>query len=97
MFPLIRLGDELEVGPLIYKLNTFDIVLFKKEEKLIVHFVWRNQISHNGTVITRSLKNIFEDEEPISADQILGFILNFKIGTLKRIKIFTLNLFLGKL
>ena len=87
MSPLIKIHDELSV---LKKDNysTFDIILFKRNDKLIVHYVWRNQLAHNNTVITRSLKNIFVDEEPVSLDEILGLVINFKIGFLTRLIIY---------
>lgn len=75
--------------------NTFDIVLFKRSANLVVHYVWRNQIEANNTLITRSLADIYSDEEPVTKDEIVGKVTNFNFGPLLKIKIVTLCLMTG--
>ena len=86
MAPLISIGDEL-----LYKksntYHTFDIILFARHSKLVTHFVWRNQLDFNKSIITRSLKDFYTDEEPVLESEILGVVENFKISIFTRIKI----------
>ncbi|MGZ3691275.1 MAG: hypothetical protein ACXVAX_07215 [Pseudobdellovibrio sp.] len=87
MFPVIKIGDELSFNKKeVY--NIFDIILFKRHGDLIVHFVWRDQMNFNNTLITRSLKNFNQDEEPVKIEEVLGTVDNFKIPFLTKIKIY---------
>lgn len=97
MYPLIKIGDELHFVSDLKGLNVLDIVLFKREEKLVVHFVWRNQIKFNSTVITRSLKNPFTDEAPVHKTLIVGQVTNFRIGFFLSLRIFIINILRGTL
>lgn len=97
MHPLIKIDNELHFVSDLKGLSVLDIVLFKREENLVVHFVWRNQINFNSTVITRSLKNPFVDEVPVEKPMILGRVTNFKIGFFLALKLFVLNILKGTL
>lgn len=97
MYPIIRIGDELLTEPVSAPLDTFDIILFKRYNKLVVHYVWRNQKNFNNTVVTRSLNNIYVDEEPVSYLEILGKVSNYKISFFKKIKIKLLCILRGQL
>lgn len=96
MAPLIKINESLSLTDHQQLLNTFDIIVFRRSGNYVVHYVWRNQISFNHTVITRSLKNIFTDEEPVRQTEILGRVTNFKISTFLKIKILVLCLLTGK-
>lgn len=95
MAPIIQIGDTLEIVSKLDSIKTFDIILFKRNGHLVVHFVWRNQIKYNSTLITRSLENFFEDEEPIEIKSVVGLVTNFKISRFLKIKIFFLNILKG--
>lgn len=97
MNPVIRIGDELITKKITGDLNTFDIILFKRHNKLVVHYVWRNQKNFNNTVTTRSLQNIYLDEEPVSYSDIMGKVSNYKLSIFKKIKIILLCLIRGSL
>lgn len=97
MHPIIRIGDELSTENITADLNTFDIILFKRHDKLVVHYVWRNQKDFNNTVITRSLQNIYHDEEPVSYEDLLGKISNYKLSSYIKIKILCLCFLRGRL
>lgn len=97
MLPLIPIGAELSFIEKSTGLNTFDIILFRRDEKLVVHYIWRNQYELNKSFITRSLKNIYKDEYPIEYSEILGQVRNFKIPLFTKIKILLLCLVKGEL
>lgn len=97
MYPLIKINDKLVFESVaVDQLKIFDIIIFKRHEKLVVHFIWRNQIRHNQTIITRCLKNIYLDEEPILATEILGRVTNFKLSKFSQFIIFLKTLIYGK-
>ena len=96
MSPLIKIGDMLIVSAQQETYETFDVVLFKRSSKLVVHYIWRNQLERNNTFITRSFENIYSDEEPVAKDEIVGKVTNFKIGLLVKLKILTLCILTGK-
>jgi len=87
MSPIIKVGDELSVLPLNNNIKRFDILLFKRNSTLVVHYVWKNQITFNKSFITRSLKNIYLDEEPVELEQIIGSVQNFKINSWLKFKV----------
>ena len=90
MSPLIKINDTLNITDQLMNYNTFDIIIFKRSTKLVVHYIWRNQIEFNQTVITRSLKNIYYDEEPVKKNEIVGLVTNFKIRPLLKFKLLAL-------
>jgi signal peptidase I len=97
MHPIIKINDNLIFESVAAKeLKIFDIILFKRHQNLVVHFIWRNQIKHNQTIITRSLKSIYLDEEPILATEILGRVTNFKFSKFSKFIIFFKIIFYGK-
>lgn len=97
MHPLIKAGDMLTVTEQQETYEIFDVVLFKRSAKLVVHYIWRNQVKRNNTFITRSLENIYSDEEPVVKDEIVGKVTNFKIGMLLKLKIMALCILTGNL
>lgn len=97
MHPLIKIDDELQLVPDLNGLKVLDIVLFKREKNLVVHFVWRNQLNFNSTVITRCLKNPYVDETPVDKSLILGRVSNFRIGFYLKLKLVILNILKGTL
>lgn len=94
MAPVLRVGDELDVAALPPEPKVFDILLFQRHQRMFVHFVWRYQKSQR-TIVTRSLKNPFCDEEPVMLSEVIGKIDGVHIGFLRRWKILGLNLLRG--
>lgn len=97
MHPIIRVGDQLSIEGSPENFNMFDIVLFKRHNKLVVHYVWRDQKDFNNTVATRSIKNIFLDEEPVKYSDIVGKVSNYKLSLGKKIKILLFCFVRGRL
>ena len=97
MIPAINIGDILIVAPLNFNIRRFDILLFKRNATLVVHYVWKNQTSFNNSIVTRSLKNIYWDEEPVEISQILGSVQNYKINSWIKFKILFLCFITGSL
>ncbi len=90
MYPLICIGDEIEVFPVDRDFRAFDIIVYWDGEKLMAHYVWHVnnlKIKNQTSLLTRSLKNQYENDLPIPVDNILGFVHNFKLSTFKRILI----------
>lgn len=87
MMPLIKIDGLLTVVKKTENYKIFDIIIFKRSSKLIVHYIWRNQVEFNQTIITRSLKNIYVDEEPVHKNEIIGVVENYRIGLISKIRI----------
>lgn len=95
MHPLIKIGDMLKVDGQQSTFTAFDIVLFKRSTKLVVHYVWRNQLEVNNTLITRSLEDIYSDEEPVAKEEVVGKVTNFSFGLALKLKIIVLCILTG--
>lgn len=87
MHPLIKIGQLLTLAPRKPAYKTFDMIVFRRGSNLVVHYVWRDQSARNNTVVTRSLKNIYSDEEPVGLDEIVGEVCDVRCGTFLRLKI----------
>ena len=87
MHPTIRIGDELSIENIVVDINRFDIILFKRHNNLVVHYIWRNQKKFNNTVVTRSIEKIYFDEEPVNYSDIIGKVSNYKLSSFVKIKI----------
>lgn len=97
MIPLIPIGSELHLTQEAHSsLRPFDIIVFRRESRLVAHYIWRNQVAYNGTVITRCLKKKFSDEAPVHQNEILGLVKNYKITPASKVWILFLNLISGK-
>ena len=95
MMPVISINTQLEISEKTKALQTFDIIVFTRHGRLVAHYVWKNQYHFNKTIITRSLKSIYNDEEPVGYSEIAGVVTNCKIGFLQRCKIRLLCLLNG--
>lgn len=93
MEPFLKIEEKIYTIPVTKDFEVFDLIVFWRDGKLICHFVWRNQISFNKTVVTRSFKNIYLDEKPVESRYILGFISNKKISFFTKIVIVLKNIF----
>lgn len=74
MMPLLKVGDHLQLTEKSRNLKIFDVIVFNRQQKLLVHYVWKNQLDFNNSVITRSLKNPYQNEEPVLYSEIAGII-----------------------
>lgn len=97
MHPVIKINDLLQLEPAQNSLKRFDIILFKRNSVLVTHYIWKNQIAFNNSLITRSLKNIYRDEEPVNLSEIVGVVSNYQIPALVRFKVLALCFFKGAL
>ena len=97
MTPLIKIQDTLTVDRVAGDLRTFDIIVFKRSSNLVVHYIWKDRLAFNNTLITRSLKNIYTDEEPVYKNELVGLVTNFKMNSLLKFKILILCLLKGAL
>lgn len=97
MLPCLRVGEIIQVVPLKKEFKTFDLVVFFYQKKFICHYVWRNQISFNGTIVTRSLKESRLDEAPHPISNLLGSVQGKSIPVLTRFRILIVNLLSGSL
>ena len=97
MKPLIEVGETLEMQPHENEFHTFDLIVFQQFDRLVCHYVWRNQVDFNNTLVTRSLQDIFTDEVPIPLNQVLGIVKAKKISLLTKLKILFQNWIKGRL
>ena len=97
MAPVININDELKIDSNWDKLSPLDIILFNRDKCLVVHFIWRNQLHLNSTLITRSLKNFYNDEPPVDVTSVIGRVTNFNIPFYLKVKIVFLNFIFGNL
>ncbi len=103
MFPLLKKGDLIEVVPLLENRNIlkrFDIIIFLDRERLICHYVWNMNTTMSSMerplVVTRSYFNSYEDDIPISYENIMGVVDNYQVPFKKRFSIVFLNLLFRK-
>jgi len=92
MYPCLKIGDQIEVAPLTRPLKTFDIIVYLSENRFICHYVWKNQIDFDNTIVTRSIKNSNSDEIPLPFSNILGQVNERRISLLLRFTILLRNL-----
>jgi signal peptidase I len=89
MEPLIKVGDTIIVEPSSTPLQPFDIVVFRREDKLICHYVLHlNRLPGPdglARIITRGLNSNSEDF-PVAVNEILGRVTNFKISFFMRFR-----------
>ncbi len=89
MEPLIKKGDRIEVLQCTFHdLRIFDIVVFWDGNKFVSHFVWHISMGFGKYfLLTRSIKDINQDDPPIHISELLGRVNNVKIGWLWKLKI----------
>jgi hypothetical protein len=88
MFPLLSVGEILEIKPLPAKLNPYDLLVFYDQNRLTCHFLWLDQRALNDSVVTRSLRAPQEDDIPVPSNHLLGWVPQKKISRITRFKIF---------
>lgn len=92
MEPLLKIEEKISAVPVTKKIEVFDLIVFWRDGRLFCHYVWRNQISFNKTVITRSFKNLYSDEKPVESRYILAIISGKKINFCKKSSILLKNI-----
>lgn len=97
MLPLIKVGDTISMFKKPTKLKAFDIIVFFDVDKLVCHFIWKDQKDFNGSIITRSLKEPYKNEVPRNYKDIIGIVSSKKISSTTRIKILFFNFLRGTL
>jgi len=91
MQPLLKIDETVTVIPFEKKCEIFDLIVFWRNDKLFCHYMWRDQISFNNSVITRSLKEPYSDEKPVERIHILGTIKDKKIRLVTKLLILAKN------
>lgn len=91
MEPILKTGDIVKIYPLTQPPRIFDVVVFKNNLQLNCHFVWRNQLDFNNTLVTRSLKEPGLDEVPINMTEILGWVPDAKISLIMKFRLILWN------
>lgn len=84
MEPLIMTNDFVDIEPLSGELKKFDILVFFQKDKLICHYVTHVNLS-DGKIITANL--IGGEDLPFEKDQILGKVVNYKVGFWQKLKL----------
>jgi hypothetical protein len=87
MAPIVRVGGKYQIRRIEKNLKKFDIIVFRREKKLIAHYVWRVNNLKEKTITTRSLKVPNLDELPIQEADIVGILDNVEIGLLTKLKL----------
>ena len=97
MAPLFNAQDTVDAHLPPRQLNPFDLLVFYERQRLVCHFVWKDQQEFDGTVLTRSLKNPYVNDLPHTSSDILGWVPSKNISFLCKYKILILNLARGTL
>lgn len=88
MEPLIHIGDSIVVDVNAQDLKRYDIIVFYQDGKLICHFLWNiNKIVQPKLLQTKNLAQ-FGTDFPITMDDYLGRVVNFKIRFIDKLRLF---------
>jgi len=90
MLPLIQIGESIQVEALREEPKTFDIVVFRNHQKiLVVHYLWTITFDFrnpkNKLYITRSLAG--GEDFPIPEAEILGRVTSHRLKWWMKLKI----------
>jgi len=85
MAPLLKVGDLVEVQKCSQPIQLFDLVVFWTNEKLMCHFLWRDQLAYDGTFVTRSLKDPWHDDLPQPHENLLGVVSDRRISDWRKL------------
>lgn len=95
MEPLIKNSAKVVVKKMskIEELQRFDVVVFGQEDRLICHYFWKvnkhfSSSIDNPVIITRPLNPMIGYDHPISFNEIVGKVSNFKISRILKIRIY---------
>jgi signal peptidase I len=95
MRPVLNIGDEISINPIssVADLRRFDIIVFKRGDKLFCHFVWNIFLTRGQyRVVTRSIKEYLKSEIPLGKEQVVGLVTQQKITSYIKLKIILLNI-----
>lgn len=95
MSPVIKVDDLIVVEPLknLNELKRFDIIVYAKDQALTCHYFWvMNSLAKEATICTRSLKEPYQNELPVSAENILGVVKSHHIGAFRKSSLILMNL-----
>ena len=92
MIPILKVNDIVTVTKLDRTMNVFDVIVYFFGDQIRCHYLWRNQLDFNDSIVTRSLQDIYHDETPIPKKHILGILPKVKIPALTKFKILLLNI-----
>jgi hypothetical protein len=95
MEPLMKVGQSYYVLPHNNNFKRFEIIVFYQNQRLNCHFVWKNQVLFNSTLVTRSLKHFKIDDFPVFYENILGKIESEKISFFQKVRIIFYNFIAG--
>lgn len=91
MEPLLKINETVSIVPAVKSFDVFDLIVFWRDGKLFCHYIWRNQISFNKTIVTRSFKSLYSDEKPVEIQYVLGSVEGKKISFLAKLFILIKN------
>jgi hypothetical protein len=87
MVPIIKVGEKIKVTKDISKLKPFDIIVFFFQDKLICHFLIKNESELSpGRIITGSYKQVGFDF-PVPKENILGLVTSHHLSWLQKLRI----------
>ena len=91
MDPLIRVNDTVTIEPVadVTSLRRFDLLVFELQGRLTCHFLWHRTGSQ---FLTRNLRDVYNNDLPISTRAILGRVVDRRIPVAKRLAIVIGNL-----
>ena len=85
MEPFIKKGDVVIVKE-GSNFKPFDVIVYKQGQQLFCHFYLDQQIINGETFVSaRGLNDLKQIEHPISPNHILGQVVNYELGLLKKI------------
>ena len=88
MEPLMPIGSKIVVSVNDLNLKRYDIIVFLSDGKLICHFLWNiNKIVEPKLLQTRNLAK-FGVDYPITMDEYLGKVLNYKLRLQDKLRLF---------
>ncbi|CBW27900.1 hypothetical protein BMS_3143 [Halobacteriovorax marinus SJ] len=85
MSPLFKKGDRLKIIEVKEDLKRYDIIVFLRDGKFVVHYIWRINGVSKKSFITRSLENPHEDELPVQKSEVLGILKDVQLSMSKKI------------
>ena len=98
MAPLINTNEFVNLLTLDNpdSLKKFDIIVFRQQDILFAHFLWRKQnISGKESYLTRSLKNPTISDFPIEKADLVGIIIDKKLSFYHKIYVYIRNIISG--
>lgn len=95
MEPVIRIGDVVAVVPVRLPPRRFDILVFRRKNKAIVHYLWHiNRIpAEDGSpvFITRALTG--GEDLPVQATEVIGSVVSHRLSLSWKLRLFLRQFF----